>query len=336
MNSSTIIPAPPSLHERDPIGRLPAAAAATLRAIREADHDLGAVALSLAEQYEQLRRDRVDANVSIEVQRRGLVGRDVDVEKHARLVASMEHERDAISAGMARVNERLAALNARRSQALLRRIEQWLKSLPATAILALHADDVAPKHKGSIADAVDHARAEIAKLVDDLALTGTAPLPAAEAKAIARRQVFEMAARGAPAVGALVASGAPAIWPRAAQTAPITGVAATGGAVTGFASPAWQDTPAVLAWLFRESMIEALEDEIDAIADDSRALPAADRASRRRKIEADLLAAERREESFIRLAEASGLNLSRRAGADPRAVLGLDSDLPATTGPFGR
>jgi len=46
-------------------------------------------------------------------------------------------------------------------------------------------------------------------------------------------------------------------------------------------------------------------------------------------LDADLLAAEMAEESLIRSAEASGIEITRRRDADPRAVLAADAALPS-------
>jgi hypothetical protein len=54
-------------------------------------------------------------------------------------------------------------------------------------------------------------------------------------------------------------------------------------------------------------------------------LAAGQRAQRLQEFDDALLAAEREEETFIQAAEADGLAITRRADADPRAVLGLDN-----------
>lgn len=76
----------------------------------------------------------------------------------------------------------------------------------------------------------------------------------------------------------------------------------------------------MLIWLFKPQLIDALEKEIDAIADDAAALSEADRDRLMAEVERDLLAVQRDEEFFIRQAA----NVARRRDAHPLAVLQLE------------
>ena len=76
----------------------------------------------------------------------------------------------------------------------------------------------------------------------------------------------------------------------------------------------------MVAWLFKTQLIEALENEIDDIADDTGALSEGDRAKLLGEVERDLLAVQRDEEFFIRQAA----NVARRRDANPLAVLNLE------------
>src|SRR5258708_8415212 len=89
------------------------------------------------------------------------------------------------------------------------------------------------------------------------------------------------------------------------------------------------DTLAVLAWLHRDALIARLEGEIDRCSQDDKALSAEQRAKKSAEILSDILAAEREEETLIERMEAGGALFLRRTDADPRAVLGLSSDMPA-------
>ena len=80
----------------------------------------------------------------------------------------------------------------------------------------------------------------------------------------------------------------------------------------------------MFAWLFKPQLIEALEKEIDAIADDTAALSESDRAKRLVEVERDRLAVERDEEFFIRCAHDAGVIVHRRRDANPLAVLNLE------------
>ena len=66
------------------------------------------------------------------------------------------------------------------------------------------------------------------------------------------------------------------------------------------------DGLALVTWLFKTQLIEALENEIDAIADDTAALSEGDRAKLLGEVERDMLAVEREEEFFIRAANDEG------------------------------
>jgi hypothetical protein len=71
-------------------------------------------------------------------------------------------------------------------------------------------------------------------------------------------------------------------------------------------------------------IVAKLHAQIDALGvDDSRAIPAAERANRIAKLEADLLAAEMLEEQYVSAAQAAGFDALRRPRADARAVLGI-------------
>jgi hypothetical protein len=77
----------------------------------------------------------------------------------------------------------------------------------------------------------------------------------------------------------------------------------------------------MVAWLAPDLLTKALFAEIDAVADDNRAMTAVARAERLAELDAQLLAAEQEEEALVRLALDEGMQADRRAKADPRAVL---------------
>jgi hypothetical protein len=79
-----------------------------------------------------------------------------------------------------------------------------------------------------------------------------------------------------------------------------------------------------LAWLSPEALITKLHAEIDTLnLNDARAVPAAERAGRIADLEAQILRAERTEESFVEQAERVGEYIARRPDANPLAILGL-------------
>lgn len=85
------------------------------------------------------------------------------------------------------------------------------------------------------------------------------------------------------------------------------------------------DTIGVLAWLFKDQLIEKISTEITARADDANALTDVQRAERIGGLKREKLALERVEE---RLIEMSSRTLLRRRDADLRAVFWLSDTLP--------
>jgi hypothetical protein len=71
----------------------------------------------------------------------------------------------------------------------------------------------------------------------------------------------------------------------------------------------------------RSARIGALERYLEARPP---GLPKAERPARLAEIDARLLELEREEEAIIEAAEEAGLEIARRADADPRAILGID------------
>jgi len=100
-------------------------------------------------------------------------------------------------------------------------------------------------------------------------------------------------------------------------------------AVNGFASHSAPDTLALFCWLHKAALITALEAEADLVSDDDNALTDEMRGTRVSLLRAELLQAERLEESLISASEKQGIPVVRRNDADPRAVLELSSALPA-------
>jgi hypothetical protein len=97
----------------------------------------------------------------------------------------------------------------------------------------------------------------------------------------------------------------------------------------GFTSHNAPDVLGLLAWLFHDQLIAALDIEISAMADDDHALDDQQRSATEALLLSERLATERIEEALIEAAEAEGRNVVRRPNADPRAILGLSSALPA-------
>ena len=98
---------------------------------------------------------------------------------------------------------------------------------------------------------------------------------------------------------------------------------------TAFATK--QDVGAPLAWLNAPAFLQRLVEEIEALPKPALALSAKERADRLAALDAELLILEFEEEACIEASEVEGPVLSRKADADPRAVLGVivNRDKPA-------
>src|SRR5205085_5806368 len=137
-------------------------------------------------------------------------------------------------------------------------------------------------------------------------------IPSTEAKKLARKQIEQLAERGQPDCYRLVAIGGEIRWPS---------VFVTHSEVTA--------SLPFLAWLNKEALISAIDREIDNCANDKAALSDDTRQKKLSEALRDVLAHEREEEALIVQAEQLGFSILRRPDADPRAVLGLASELPA-------
>jgi hypothetical protein len=85
------------------------------------------------------------------------------------------------------------------------------------------------------------------------------------------------------------------------------------------------DSLAVMAFALEESLIAAVEREIDAVGGAAESLTDEERFDRFDRLFGELLAVERDEEALIGAAD---FDVQRRSDADPRAVLGISSDAP--------
>jgi hypothetical protein len=177
--------------------------------------------------------------------------------------------------------------------------------------------DAKPKKGESLESAIDRFRKRLRELAADRDAVAAAMLPAADAKAAARRQIEALAARGAPDLTRLLeVPGAEIAWPTTFER--IQAYAANGAGAGGVASV---DAVALVAWLCKDQMIAAAAAEIDALAgDESAALSAEERAERIAAIEAEILAVERDECDLV---EQSNGTIIHRDDVDPRALLRL-------------
>jgi hypothetical protein len=237
-------------------------------------------------------------------------------------VARLERERETLrraEADLEHQRDRRHAVEFRWSEAaaLVRRCEEWAAKQRRFIEAGIHA----PKLKAGVgpAQAVEDLRIDLCHLESDLERVKNAPRLIAEMKEDARREVDALTARGTPDVAALLEPGGRIFWPT--TRVEIGTFNAAGDAQHGGCSVV--DTAALLAWLSGDVLLAKVEAAIDALADPTNALSAADRAHDIAEIHKDMVLLQRREEALIRLVEQSHGTLQRRGDMHPAACLAL-------------
>ncbi len=299
--------------------QLPEPAATKLRAMRAAAEDLDTARRALSDRRAEAIQTRERALARLRQLEQGSARFFQRSDTPA--FAEAEAARDGAAAQLADLDRRIADLRAR-SPRVLSGIDQYLRSLPPGIVVEL-APPVMPK-KGATVESV---RTQIAELRADLHATRSAPLHSSAVKALWRADITARAERCAPNVGDTL-EGAAVQWPHTLTRAELYGHAVSEGApqIAGFAQQRSVDVLGLMCWLAGEALMEKISEEIDAEADDAGALSDDDRAEREAALLSQILELGYVEETLI---EASGAEVARRADADPRAVLGLSSDLPA-------
>lgn len=185
--------------------------------------------------------------------------------------------------------------------------------------------------KGGIAEALQSVRESIARLAADQHTVESAAHPSSDVKLRMVAQIEALAERGAPNVSNAIEAGLDIRFATIDIRSPLTGFVSSTGMpqLSGWASHSAPDALALIGWLFKGQLIDALSDEIDALADDENALDDAARATKLEELRRAQLQSERLEERLIEIAAEEGRTIARRPSADPRAVLGLHSSMPA-------
>lgn len=194
--------------------------------------------------------------------------------------------------------------------------------LPNINPLKVHAVEIAAptlQEGEDLASAILRLRREIYGINNQLQLLKTTHLPASEIKAALVAQVDAMVQAGCPRVD--IGNGAVSIaWPDVSMfAAPGTVLTAPNGSASK-----------LLAWMFRDQLIEKLTQSVDNIED---GIPQKEREPIRLRLEAELLQLERQEEHFVEQAIAAGLECERDPYRSGWAILGLaktPNDAPAT------
>lgn len=227
----------------------------------------------------------------------------------ARLVVERD-DRSARSAGITR---------------LVARIDNYVGDLNARTKITLFSGSLPARKKGEApVDAVARCRKEIEKLRERIAEIDSAPRPLDELIARATAEIEALANRGAPDVDGLIDAGLAIGW--ATRPLDLLGRSADGMVIALNGSSV--DTMATLAWLFKRQLTDAVVAAVrEASGPDDDAIPIAARPKMLASVRTSLLELERIEETAVEEIEATGAMFERRPDADPRAVLGLASDL---------
>ncbi|MGY3494176.1 hypothetical protein [Bradyrhizobium sp. USDA 4502] len=180
--------------------------------------------------------------------------------------------------------------------------------------------------------AIADIRQEIAELFADLRELQAKPRPSAQVKGKVR-QLVEATAKPPRVLGALE-YGEDILWP----TVGVRGNHHVSRELVGsdltvppeaYSVGGVSDALGVLCFAFKDTLITAIDAEVDRYSDDANAITDEQRAQGEADIRAKIILAEREEEQLIRQAEERELPVYRRGDADPRVVLGLASSMPA-------
>jgi hypothetical protein len=336
--------------------RLPTDSRRKLMALRQARDDSHALLVSLSDRLPELRLTRekaeqylsglrnptprlVDVPVMVDG-RRSFSGQSQIVglrEDHA-LVVDAKRELDRLRAEVEHTEDlhNIRSAKWKDLAQLIRSLESYLGNLDGIEIGTFTGEVIIPKFKGSLNDAVEAHRRRLRELLADAHRVRSAPRPSSYAKEQIAQWVTLLAGRGQPNLLSLVEQGRLDLISLPELTRPenLFGQTMVAGVVNSVTVAGISRQPnllAALAWLDKDRLLTRLNAEIDLLADDEHALTDQQRTEQLTEIAADALHVEREEEWLIEQAEAQGQQIARRPTADPRAILGLSSDLPAPT-----
>jgi hypothetical protein len=255
------------------------------------------------------------------------------LEKHSP-DGSIVHERDTKQIEEANARVQAARTRLESAHALAKRASadwqklagldhsvcRYLQQFSSETKLIAEEPSPAKLRKGeSFSDAVVRLRGALDDIYRDVIETKSAPIPPEKAKQIAANYVSKLAAEGRPDISMFLQRGGGLRWSN--QQVPGLNV---DGLIPQFAKAL-----PVIAWMHEGALVEAIHREIDSAAKSELSLNDEDRSLRLIELANAQLKLEREEEGFICQAAEAGIEIARRKNADPRAVLGLSSEMPA-------
>jgi hypothetical protein len=206
---------------------------------------------------------------------------------------------------------------------LLSNVMAWLRSgrPSGTTLRAFDGPRPAPNGKETPQAAVARLRDRAATLKEELDALAAAPLDSATVKKMAVAQIEEFARAGRPDVAALFVHGGEGRirWPERTAPVQLHNLREVAPAAIGFSAV---PDVALVAWLHKDALIEAVTREIDAAARDDIARPL-DREVEIGKLVENLLLTERAEAAATFRAWSDGLPVPAREDISPLALLDL-------------
>jgi hypothetical protein len=293
------------------VARLPISAQARYRALIAKADDTSAVLRATIE-----RNKRTEERLYHHEMRLGRL----DPRVEADTIAKEQADRDALRAEFAVEEQRRSTLNARRAN-----FEQTLAQLNGYIPLLVERGaggtlrpvtvSAQPRKSETLGDAIRRIRSEIASVQGELTRLRTAPPTAEEYRAAAAAKVQQLVAQGAPTIshdgGKITIT-----FPDEAQFAnPGAALAAPSGS-----------SSKLQAWLFPDQMLARLTEGVDEVVG---GVSKAERERRSAELAAEICSLEHQEESLVTQALDAGLDVGRRVGASPLAILGLEVETQA-------
>ncbi|MVT69845.1 hypothetical protein GPL21_32690 [Bradyrhizobium pachyrhizi] len=248
--------------------------------------------------------------------------------------AKVDKQIEKLNAKMEESNPRFEALNR-----LQERCRAYARQALNQAVEFIPHDGKQGKKSAAtdLKKAITDIRQEIAELFADLRELSAKPRPSAEVKTKVRNLIEATATP--PRVLGAIDHGENILWP----TAGVRGNQYVQKELVGsdlaippeaYSIGGTPDALGILCFAFKDTLIKAIDAEVDRYSDDANAITDTQRTQGEADIRAKIILAEREEEQLIRQAEERELPIHRRGDADPRVVLGLASSMPAMVEDF--
>ena len=202
---------------------------------------------------------------------------------------------------------------ARPATELFAHLRDWVATVIAAGSKIVDVEPSATKMPKDIRGAVAGVRRDLEALDAEIAAVEAAPAPADDLRNRALTELDRLAAAGAPALSPRSRAGDP-IGLKDRLTPQVYFVG------DGLPAHVGDGSISFLCWLLRDELAARIQAEVSAL-EIVDPLSDEERDQRLADLSAAKLDGERNEEWLIEQANASGMPIQRRSGADPRAVL---------------